>query len=124
MAKTLVGNLAPLSGLDIDVIAYESAGTDVASIAQEITTALLQASAKPKIFVPFGDGSIVRGILIRIEEGSGLETKRDVLVNALQDAGLVAGPWGNFPKGEPPASSYNGPGSATAKLRILIGAKP
>lgn len=114
-----------MAGIDVDLVAYETSGSDVAALANEIGAALQIVHAQTKTFVPFGAGAIVRGILVRteVEAPTSVNSAADAIVAALNEVGLIAGKWQSFPVGEPPSSSYNGPGQATAKLRILVGSK-
>lgn len=114
-----------LTGIEVDLIAYPDMGTDVPELARQVEVALFGGGMVAKTFTPMGGSGIIHGILVRCEEGAPSEVQAAVpaLVKALNDAGLNAGAWDAFPAGEPPAGAYNGPGSATAKLRILIGSK-
>jgi len=120
----LSAQLKALKGMDVDIVSYEGMGADVAALSQQIAGVLINAHVNAKIFTPMG-GGVVRGILVRSEMGSpsNIEDAIGLLVTSFQSIGLDAGKWESYPVGEPPAGAYNGPGTATAKLRILVGGK-
>jgi hypothetical protein len=126
--QQLTAQLSGLSGLRVDLIAYETNGQDVPTLAGQINAGLSAAGMTAHVFTPFADGTVVRGILVRCADDAPDDAKAAVtrLVTALSSVGLAAGPWAPFPANEPPAGGYNGPTGvvADAKIRILVGGKP
>jgi hypothetical protein len=122
----LSAQLKGLKGMDVDIVSYEGMGADVAALSQQIAGILINAHMNAKIFTPMGGGGVVRGILVRTEMSSpkNIEDAIGLLVTSFRNIGLDAGRWDSYPVGEQLAGAYNGPGSATAKLRILVGGKP
>lgn len=114
-----------VSGIDIDIVAYDAMGADVTPLSQDIGAAIGLAHGNAKLFVPFGGAGTAKGILVRTEDGASakLEAAATTLVSAFNKLGLTSAKWNSFPANEPPAGAYNGPGEAKAKLRILVGAK-
>jgi hypothetical protein len=125
-SQQLTALMKPLAGMEIDLITYEAASTDVTPLAMQLVQALSDAGMVAKAFTPMGAGAVVTGILVRCDANAPPDIKDAVgkVAVALNAVGLAAGPWEPFPASEPPAGAYNGPGQATAKLRMLIGAKP
>jgi hypothetical protein len=126
--QQFASQLSGLNGLRVDLVAYETGGTDVAALAGQIVTGLGAAGMTAYLFTPFADGTVVKGILVRCAddapEAAKIAMSRIVMV--LKSAGLDAGIWQPFPPSEPPSGAYNGPTGVTpdAKIRVLIGAKP
>lgn len=125
-SQLLTRRVASLKGVDVDIVSYEGMGADVAALSMQIAEALINAGLNAKIFTPMGGAGVVRGILVRTEEGSprDIEAAVDTLVSSIKTTGLDVGRWAPYPAGEPLSGAYNGPGSATAKLRVLVGGKP
>jgi hypothetical protein len=127
-AKTrdLGARLQPvLQGKAVDLIVYESLGSDVAPLSREIANALALANANVKIFTPIGAATAVHGVVVTTAADAppDLIAAVEPTSNALRQAGLEAGRGETFPAGDQPPGVYNGPGGQTSKLRILIGAR-
>jgi hypothetical protein len=127
-ATSLQNALASLKGNDVDIVSYEGLGTDVAMLSQQIAAVMGIAGINAKVFTPMGGSGLVRGIAVRTEVGSmtQIEATVDKIVKALSDAGLAATKADPYPVGEVIAGGFMGPTGVapTAKVRVLVGAKP
>lgn len=123
--RALEKSLVPLQGQTVDVVSYESLGTDVAEYAFVLTANLNHAGLHAIQFTPFAGSGLVWGVVVQTEDGSSQE-QAAALAAALKDAGIPARLMGPYPVGQPVAGGYMGPTGATptAKLRLLVGAKP
>jgi hypothetical protein len=124
----LASQLAGMAGLRVDLVAYETGAADVAALAGQIRESFGKAGCTAHLFTPFADGTVVKGILVRLSADASDDDKKAAarIIAALNFVGLSAGSWTPFPANEPPSGAYNGPTgqAADAKIRVLIGAKP
>jgi hypothetical protein len=117
--------MAPLRGKGVDIVSYESLGTDVATLARQLQLALTAAGIKAEVYSPFAGSGLVFGTVVRTEVGS-MRGDMDTLVQALKSADLSPNTMPPYPKGEDIAGGFMGPTGLvpSAKLRLLVGAKP
>ncbi len=124
----LASGMARFSGIDIDIVAYEYLGTDIAPLAQDISASFEKAGAASTIFTPFPGSGWVRGVLVRTADDAGPEivAASDAIVLALNQVGIASGKWPTFKPDEHIAGAYNAPQGKTPthKIRVLIGSKP
>lgn len=125
-AAKLRSELTSLKGISVDIVQYPSASADVAPLALALRQIFDAAGLNAKVFTPMGLDAVVTGILIRHSDGApaNIQSAAAQIASALNEAGLTAGVWQPFPVNEPISGAYNGPGTAIAELRVLIGAKP
>lgn len=123
--RALEKSLAPLKGQSVDVISYESLGTDVAEYAFVLTANLNRAGLHSVQFTPFSGSGLVWGILVQTEEGSPPE-QTAALAAAFGAAGIYVRVIEPYPIGQAIAGGFMGPTGAvpSAKLRLLVGSKP
>jgi hypothetical protein len=126
VSQKLASRVGALASYDVDIISYEHLGNDIPALALELKMALALAHVHAEIYAPMADGSVIRGILVRTEDGvpAAMDAAADQLVAALKETGLAVSKFAPYPAGEAPAGGYNGPGTAKAKFRLLIGSKP
>ena len=126
--QELAAQLSGVGALRVDLVAYETGGPDVATLAGQIREGLSVAGMTAYVFTPFADGTVVKGILVRCSDDAPEDVKNAMarIIKALNLNGLVSGLWAPFPAHEPPSGAYNGPSGIApdAKIRVLIGAKP
>lgn len=123
--RTLEQTLAPLKGQSIDVISYETLGTDVAEYAFVLTANLNHAGLHATQFTPFSGSGLVWGVLVQTEHGYS-QDQAATLAAAFEAAGIHVRLMDPYPVGQPIAGGFMGPTGVTptAKLRLLVGAKP
>jgi hypothetical protein len=98
--RDLGARLQPvLQGKAVDLIVYESLGSDVGPLSREIANAL--ANANVKIFTPIGAATAVHGVVVTTAADAppDLVAAVEPTASALRQAGLEAG------RASPPATS-------------------
>lgn len=119
--------LASLKGTQIDIVSYESMGTDVALLSIQLGTIMKAVGIQVNIFTAMAGSGVVLGLPVRAEAGSPPEivSAADQIVKALKEAGLAARLAEPYPAGQAISGSFMGPTgvSPVAKLRILVGSK-
>ena len=104
--------LAPLKGQSVDVVSYETLGTDVAEYAFVLTANLNHAGLHATQFTPFSGSGLVWGVVVQTEEGS-FTRAGGGFTAALKGAGIPARLMAPYPVGQPIAGGYRGPSGAT-----------
>jgi hypothetical protein len=121
---TITSRLTTLSGVVLDAVVWGDT-PEIQIISGQVLEAIRKAGWTIHTGQAGGGGAAVRGILIGTRAGADENAVRagNLIVSALQSAGLAAGPWA-FEQLPQPAIMFNSDFSGTAPIRLFIGSKP